>query len=287
MSLTVNSETIDPKLITDEMERLRPDYERAFQDLAESERETQLCAWATENIIERTLLHQHARTADLECSDQQIEQALAQMKQAYEDPQELYNAVDCQDDDQLRVYVDTTLKAEQVLTQIREAVPSPSAEQIERYYREHPDHFQVPERIHAAHIVTHMDWQKDEAAARAQIEQAQEELQAGKPFEAVVEKCSDCPERGGDLGCFARGQMVEEFDDVLFNLGEGQISDIFRTRFGFHIAKVYQRLPAALAPLSEAREQVVQELQEQLQNDAVYAFIDKLKAQAEIVKTAN
>ena len=51
--------------------------------------------------------------------------------------------------------------------------------------------------------------------------------------------------------------MVEEFNDVVFNLGIGQISDIFRTRFGYHIAKVYDRKPAAIPPLTKVRDGIV------------------------------
>ena len=71
--------------------------------------------------------------------------------------------------------------------------------------------------------------------------------------------------------------MVEEFDDVVFNLGTGQISDIFRTRFGFHIAKVYDRKPPAYRGLEEVKDYITNELKKHMQTDAINAFIDKLK----------
>jgi hypothetical protein len=285
MSLTVNGQTIVPQLIADEMERLRPEYEHVFKDMSAAERETQLCAWATENVIERTLLHQHARTCAVEVPESEIEVAVAQLHRAYENPQQLYAALACTDDEQVRAYTETSLKAERFLAGLRDAVPAPENEQIEQYYRQHPERYQMPERLHAAHIVMHVDWQQDESTALARLQAAQAELRQGKPFHLVAARCSDCPENSGDLGFFARGQMVEEVEDVLFNLGPGQVTDIFRSRYGLHIATVYQRESAATSPLKDVRDRVIQELIEQCQSEAVYAFIDTLKAQAEIVST--
>jgi len=79
-----------------------------------------------------------------------------------------------------------------------------------------------------------------------------------------------------------RGQMVEEFEDVVFNLSPGQVSDVFRTRFGFHIAKVYDRRPASIPALKDVKKQVTAEVQEQLREQALGDYLDALRAQATI-----
>jgi parvulin-like peptidyl-prolyl isomerase len=76
--------------------------------------------------------------------------------------------------------------------------------------------------------------------------------------------------------------MVEEFEDVVFNLGLGEISDVFRTRFGFHIAKVYDRKPAAVSELKEVKGEIVETLKEQMRGKAIDEFIDGLKNKAKI-----
>ena len=76
--------------------------------------------------------------------------------------------------------------------------------------------------------------------------------------------------------------MVEEFEDVVFNLGVGQASDIFRTRFGFHIAKVYDRKPPVIPELKEVKHQITDTLIEQAKSKAIDDFIDKLKSKAKI-----
>lgn len=80
------------------------------------------------------------------------------------------------------------------------------------------------------------------AEARAEAERILEIVRSGEaPFEELARQHSQDPgtrEQGGDLGFFRRGQMVPAFEDVVFSLGEGQVSDVVETTFGFHIIKV-------------------------------------------------
>lgn len=76
--------------------------------------------------------------------------------------------------------------------------------------------------------------------------------------------------------------MVEEFDDVVFNLGTGQTSDIFRTRFGYHIAKVYDKKPGVVPSLGEVTEEVTAELKQRMRDEAFGQYLDRLRSQAKI-----
>ncbi|MBN2129081.1 MAG: peptidylprolyl isomerase, partial [Sedimentisphaerales bacterium] len=136
--------------------------------------------------------------------------------------------------------------------------------------------------IRIAHIVKYVNWQTDEATAMQVITQAHDEIKNGAAFEAVVDKYTDCGDSGGDLGYVMRGQMVEEFEDVVFNLNEGQVSDVFRTRFGFHIAKVYDRKPPAIAELKEVEKEVAEQVKEQKKEQALGEYLDQLRAKATV-----
>ncbi|MFC1764219.1 peptidylprolyl isomerase [Planctomycetota bacterium] len=282
MNVVVNGDIITTEQIEAEAARLRPEHERTFTELPAAERETQLLDWARENVIERTLLQQYAEDSDITLSPEDVDQALAALKVEYPDSVKLRATLDCDTDDEVRQYVCASLKVEALVNSIQARVADPTDAQIEDYYQTHTQELQTPERIHAAHIVKHVNWQADEPTAREQIQRAQAELQKDLPFPMVAEKYSDCPEGGGDLGVFARGQMVEEFEDVIFNLAEGQTSDIFRTRYGFHIATVYSRQPQTLVPLADLRVRIVETLRTDLLNEALYAFLDDLKAKADI-----
>ncbi|MEJ2700727.1 MAG: peptidyl-prolyl cis-trans isomerase [Desulfuromonadales bacterium] len=69
------------------------------------------------------------------------------------------------------------------------------------------------------------------------------QIEAGSDFAEVARKHSKCPSgrRGGDLGVFSPGQMVREFDDVVFSGEVGKVLGPVKTQFGYHLIEVTQR----------------------------------------------
>lgn len=66
----------------------------------------------------------------------------------------------------------------------------------------------------------------------------------GENFEELAKKYSKCPsgEKGGDLGFFAPGQMVPDFEEAAANTPIGEVSDPIKTKFGWHLIKVYKKI---------------------------------------------
>lgn len=250
MPITVNGEAVEDAQLREEERTLRPAMAEAIPFDDPIAFEAQVRDWARENVIERVLLRQ-AALADPE--------PLAE-------PQE--------DEQQFRI--------ERLLNRVTSHAKRPKAQDAADYYRKHREEFLVPETLHAAHIVKNVDDNCSEENARSAIEAAQELLRQGTPFEEVADQHSDCPGRGGDLGFFPRGQMVEEFDAVVFALPTGQLSPIFRTAFGFHIAKVIERRPEGCRPLSEVRPQIEELLHEQAKRALLENYLDGLRAKASI-----
>ena len=170
------------------------------------------------------------------------------------------------------------------LARLTKDVPPPRNRELAEYYRIHRDSFYMPEVVHAAHIAKNVDENNDEAAAQAAIQAVKLELERGRSFEEVADQLSDCPGRGGDLGYFTRGQMVEEFEAVVFSLLPGQTSEVFRSSFGFHIAKVYDQKPEGLRSLNEVRPQIEQVLLRRKKQDLVDGFLADLRSTAEVKK---
>lgn len=84
-----------------------------------------------------------------------------------------------------------------------------------------------------------------EAEARSRAQAVLTSLKAGTDFATLARKFSEeagSASSGGDIGCFARGVLVSEFEDVAFALKVGETSGVVRTPFGFH---VIQRVPKA------------------------------------------
>jgi parvulin-like peptidyl-prolyl isomerase len=282
MALIVNGEKIEDTVIQEESERLRPEYEQVFAEMAAQERESQLLDWSKENVIEKVLLRQYAEKNAGDVEESEIQAAVTSLKEEYTKRGQDFDKLSEEDKVNIRRDIELQIKIDKVLGGFYEKLPEPAPDEIEKCYRENIEHFKSPEQIRVSHIVKHISWQSDEGTAESMIRQAKEELQGGALFEAMAAKYSDCPDNGGDLGYIAKGQMVEEFEDVVFNLNPGQISDVFRTRFGFHIAKLYDRKASVTQSLGDVNESIVRELKQRKHNEAIEEFLDDLKSKAEI-----
>jgi parvulin-like peptidyl-prolyl isomerase len=281
MTLFVNGEKIDESAIKQEFERLRPHYEQVFKDQKPEQQKSQLLDWSKENVIEMVLIRQEAKKHGDPIPQADVEAALSKIKEQYTDEKQFYKDFDA-DDDKIKEAIEMQMRVERKLQDIYKDIPEPTKEAVSQYYDQNKEQFKSPEQIRVAHIVKHINWQADEATAQNIIRKALDELKKGAVFETLAQKYSDCPENGGDLGYITKGQMVEEFEDVVFNLGAGQASDIFRSRFGYHIAKVYDRKPPVVPELKEVKERIINALKEQARSKAIDDFIDKLKSKAKI-----
>jgi peptidyl-prolyl cis-trans isomerase D len=134
--------------------------------------------------------------------------------------------------------------------------------QIEEYYRTHSSEFASPERARARHILlrpaTQDDtgWRAAQELAQAIYERA---VQPGADFAALARELSQdegSKPNGGDLGWFARGQMVPEFDQATFALSPGGVSPPVRSQFGYHIIKLEELSAAGVRPLEEVRDAI-------------------------------
>ena len=105
---------------------------------------------------------------------------------------------------------------------------------VKKYYRDHPEEFNVPARVRAYHIML---------LNLSEADEVRSELLEGADFLETARKYSKSPEAvdGGDLGIFSKGQMPKEFDDILFTLKRKEISKVVESPYGFHIFKVEKR----------------------------------------------
>ncbi len=139
-------------------------------------------------------------------------------------------------------------------------------DEIAKRYQEKGDEYNRPERVHARHILRTVAPDASPAdvdRARGEIEAAAKRIEGGEAFEQVAAELSQDPGsklRGGDLGFFARGQMVKDFEEAAFALAPGRLSGAVKTDFGFHLIRVEERQEALARPLESVREEIATEL---------------------------
>ena len=134
--------------------------------------------------------------------------------------------------------------------------------EIEGYYEYNRDGYSEPKRVRTRHIlfkVTKEAGDEEAEKARKKAVPVLEMAKKGDDFAELAKKYSEGPTKtkGGDLGFVEKGTMVPAFEEAAFALKEGEISEIVRTSFGYHIIKVEEIKEAYTKPIEEVREEIV------------------------------
>lgn len=289
MALVVNGERVDDGLLAREAEALR----HRFQQLsAEEKRRYNLTPvtlpstaieWARENLIEQTLLRQAALQDPASLDPEAVERSFREALERLGGAAKLAEAG--LDENRLRADIEARLKVDRLIGSVTAAAKTPKPKELADYYRRHKDRYRTEETVRAAHIVKHIEKDVTAEQAQAEAQALYKQLRNGKSFEEIADAQSDCPGNGGDLGYFARGKMVPEFEDAVFSLEVGETSGVFRTVFGYHIAKLLDRQPAGLKPFGAVRESVREELLKERRTQLLEQYVDGLRESAVIEDT--
>jgi peptidyl-prolyl cis-trans isomerase D len=136
------------------------------------------------------------------------------------------------------------------------------ASDIEREYNNNSEQYTTPEQVRASHILLKTEG-KDDAAVKAKAEGLLKQARGGADFSDLAKKNSEdeaSAKNGGDLDYFGRGRMVPEFDQAVFAMQPGAISDLVKTQYGYHIIKLVDKKNATTRPLAEVRQQLNDQL---------------------------
>ncbi len=134
---------------------------------------------------------------------------------------------------------------------------------VQGFYTQNVGQYTTPSQVRASHILFQTSG-KDEAAVRTQAEAVLAQAKApGADFAALARQHSEDASNkdlGGDLNYFGRGRMVPEFEAAAFAMEPGDISDLVKTQFGFHIIKLVDTQPEVVRPMAEVREEIADQL---------------------------
>lgn len=144
---------------------------------------------------------------------------------------------------------------------------------IEGYYREHLDRYVTPERVKARHILVEKQGLADDLLSR---------LKKGADFQALAKKHSTCPsaDKGGDLGWFGRGKMAPEFEKAVFALNKGELGDVVKSSFGYHVIRLEDKREPKTKTLDQVRKSIERTLRKKQAEARMAELKDEISKKA-------
>jgi len=177
---------------------------------------------------------------------------------------------------QMRANVETQLRNQALQSAVVGTI-SPTDQQLEAYFEKNISKYATPEQVRASHILV---------ADQATADKLYKELENGADFATLAKEYSTdtgTKDKGGDLGWFSRGQMVQEFEDAAFALKNvGDISKPVKTQYGWHIIKLTGQKPAHTPTLDEVKDQVRKDYIDEVSNQKFSDWYQKVHDQSQI-----
>lgn len=140
-------------------------------------------------------------------------------------------------------------------------------DELKQYYSQHLSEYRVEDRVKVAHILLKTEGKNpgEIATLEKTARDVLARIASGADFGELAKKYSEdsSAANGGEIGWIVRGQTVKEFEDAAFFLKPGQVSDLIKTTYGFHILKVLDKQGAHLQTFAEVKEQIREQLEKQ------------------------
>lgn len=273
------------------------DLNRVFQThvrvpysmVQEDPRAKEILRQILDDLIDRELLLQQAKSLKMAVPTQQVDDQMQQLMQRFPSPEAFEQALTTQNInlDAVKKDVERQLLRQQLVKREILDKVNISARDVQTFYTKNKDKYVEEEQVRARHILIRSPQDvspADDAQLKGKADAALKRVKQGEDFAALAKELSDdgSKEDGGDLGFFPRGRMVAGFEEVAFALQPGQTSDVVRTQFGYHIIKVEERKAARALAFDEAQVQVKQDLTQQQTYDLYQQYVDGLRGKAKV-----
>ena len=154
--------------------------------------------------------------------------------------------------------------------------PTVSDEEVRTYYDQNPSLYSTTQ-IKASHILL-----KDEDTATQVLTEVRAHPERFADLAREKSTDTSSAQKGGDLGMFYTGRMVPDFERVAFALKPGEISDVVKTQYGYHIIMVSERKEGEAKPFEQVKEQIRSTLRNKRLQEQVQGHFDALKQQAKL-----
>ena len=244
------------------------------------------------NLVDSKLLETLVEGAEIEVSDDAVEAELAKLrKQVEQQGAQLEQALAAQgmSMEDLKSQMKDSLAIQKFVEQQTNGIEVTDAEVKDLYEKsKEQGRFDRPDTVDVAHILVQVDEDAGEEAwaeAKKEIDKAAERLKNGEDFATVAKEVSEDPgskDRGGTYEGVRKGQMVPEFDKLAFETAVGDVTEPFKTKFGWHILTVNAKTPAGTTPFEEVADSLRNSKIQEKKREALTALLDKAREEMNV-----
>ncbi|AMM91384.1 foldase [Peribacillus simplex] len=225
-------------------------------------------------LITNKLVELEAEKEGIKIKDEEIQKEIDTMAESYGDEKSLKEQLEASGSsmealkNDIVVYLQTKKLIEPRITV--------TDDEISTYFEDNKDTFAQAEQVEASHILV-----EDEKTAK----KVEKEIAEGGDFAKLAAEYStdtETADNGGSLGYFGKGNMVDEFEDVAFDLDIGKVSDPIKSDYGYHIIKVTGKKEAKEANLEDSKEEIKETLLSERLQEEYPAWLAEVKKDHEI-----
>lgn len=263
-----------------------------FVNAGQAPTETQLAdinKAVLDKLVDGELLYQDSRKKGFTVEGAAVDNELQKLKKQFDNDEEFNKALENWGISEavFKVELARNLAVQQFIEKEFIDKTIISEDETKTFYDENKSNFKQSDKVKASHILIKVDEKatsSEKEAKRQKLEKIREQIKNGGDFAELAKKFSEGPSnvRGGDLGYFERGQMVNPFEKAAFSMMPGDVSDIVETRFGYHIIKVVDKQYETTLEYPQVKEQIVQFLKEQKLDKDIRNHIASLREKATI-----
>jgi parvulin-like peptidyl-prolyl isomerase len=225
-------------------------------------------------LVQRVQFEQKAQELEIEITDKQIDDRLAEIKKQYFDNSDKKLQDQLKQTNTTLEQVKRDLRANLIQEELFKKVTADVAvtdKEVRTYYEEHKDQYGEPESRKVRHILVDKKERADDLYAQ---------LQDGASFATLAKKFSKDPgsaAQGGEL-TVAKGATVPEFDKLAFELDRNELAEPVKSQYGWHIIQALSAVkPAKVQPFAEVKEQIKQQLLQTKKNDKMTKWVEDVK----------
>jgi peptidyl-prolyl cis-trans isomerase SurA len=272
----VNTEVITLSELKAELEPDEKRFQEEYKGADFEKRLYQLQYTALTRMIERKLQVQVAASKGVDVSENDVNQAISDMKRQGE-------KIDEKDPVQRRALKDQLLLLRLVEREVRSAIMVIDPE-LRKYYAAHQSRFSLPEEYRLSQILFLQRSSETSEEVRARADDVYAKLKRGGDFGDLAFRFSAGAEasRGGTLGTVRQGEMLPEIERAVAQLQPGQFTQPIESPQGLHIIRLDEKKPLQYRPFSEVKSEIQGLVFQQKSEDYYQAWLGNLKNKAYI-----